>query len=267
MAILTVSRAYGSGSREIIRRIMTSLNYSLVDKKVILNHIEESGVKWHTWAKELDQISPSFWERYDRSFRGFGALMQSILLGYALRDNVVLKGRGANFLMEGIPYAYRIRLVAPKEKRVDYVTERDSLDSDTARFVLERADAEKAGFVYALYAKNVNKPKHYDAVFDTGEQTVEEITDVIEKTLIERDKLRTPEALKVLSMRAVSTKIKAKILMDPRLYIPVLDVDCTETDIVLRGIVRNSEQFKRIAAAARETADEWPLKVELRYRV
>ncbi len=267
MAILTVSREYGSGSKEIISEIMTSLHYSLVDKKVILDDIGESGVKWQTWARELDEISPSFWERYDRSFRGFGALLQSILYTYALKDNVILKGRGANFLLEGIPYAYRIRLVAPIEKRVEYITMRDSLDSETAQLVIERADAEKAGFVHALYGKNLKKAKHYDATFDTGEQTAEEITDVIKKSLKERDELKTPEAFKLLSMRAVSTKIKAKILMDPRLSVPVLDVDCTETDIVLRGIVRNSDQFKRIVAAARETAGEWPLKVELRYRV
>lgn len=267
MAILTVSREYGSGSKEIIREIMSSLHYSLVDKKVVLKDVAESGVKWETWAKELDHTSPSLWEKYDRSFRGFGALLQSILFGYALQDDVILKGRGANFLLEGIPHAYRVRLVAPLEKRIAYIAMRDSLDSETAQLVIERADAEKAGFVHALYGKNVKKAKHYDAVFDTGEQTAEEITDIIKKSLKERDELKTPEAVKLLSMRAVSAKIKAKLFMDPRLYVPVLDVDCTETDIVLRGIVRNSDQFKRIAAAAKETAGEWPLKVELRYRV
>lgn len=267
MAILTVARAYGSGSKEIIRAIMTSLDYSLVDKKVLLRDIGESGVKWQTWAKELDQISPSFWEKYDRSFRGFGALVKSILLDYALQDNVILKGRGANFLVEGIPYAYRVRLVAPLEKRVEYISLRDSLDSDTARFVIKRADAEKAGFVYALYGKDVNEPRYYDAIFDTDDQSVQEIIDIIEKSLTARDALKTPAAYRLLSMRAVSTKIKAKILMDPRLYVPVLDVDSTETEIVLRGIVRKSEQMKRIVDAAKEIAGEWPLKIELRYRV
>ncbi len=267
MAILTVSRAYGSGSKEIITEIMNSLNYSLVDKKVLMNDIGESGVKWQTWARELDEISPSFWERYDRSFRGFGALLQSILLNYALQDNVILKGRGANYLLEGIPYAYRIRLVASLEKRVEYITQRDSLDSETARFVIDRADAEKAGFVYALYGKDVKEAQGYDAVFDTSDQAVQAITEIIKKSLVERDALETPEAHKLLSLRAVSIKIKAKIIMDPRLYVPVLDVDCTERGIVLRGIVRNSEQFKRIVAAAQEVAGDWPLKVELRYRV
>ena len=63
------------------------------------------------WAQELDESCPTFWEKYDRSFKGFGALLQSIQLRYALQDNVVLRGRGANFLMAGIPHAYRIRVV------------------------------------------------------------------------------------------------------------------------------------------------------------
>src|SRR5271157_507228 len=105
MAILTVSRQFGSGSGEVVRGIQTELRYVHVNKEVLLNEIRSRGGQWGKWAQEFDETSPKLWEKYDRSFKGFQALMETVLLNYALRDNVILTGRGANFLLDSIPYA------------------------------------------------------------------------------------------------------------------------------------------------------------------
>jgi cytidylate kinase len=266
MAILTTSREFGSGNMEIVRAIMASLHYTFVDKEVLFKEIRAIGGKWEIWAKELDESCPRFWEKYDRSFKGYGALLQSIQLRYALQDNVVLRGRGANFLMEGIPYAYRIRVVGLLEDRIERITVRESIDQETARWLIEKSDRERAGFVHALYGKDMTDPQFYDAVFDKGRQSLDEIIETVKQTLLARDKLKTDSAQRLLSMRAVSAKIKARLIMDPLLYVPILDVECTETELVLRGIVRNSDQYTGIVEAARELAADLPLKVELRYR-
>jgi cytidylate kinase len=266
MAILTTSRQFGSGNREIVQAIMASMHYRYVDKDVILKEIRAKGGKWERWAQELDESSPAFWDKYDRSFKGFGALLQEILLRYALQDNVILRGRGANFLMEGIPHAYRIRVVCSLEDRIERVTHRESIDRKTARWLIEDGDRERAGFVHALYGKDVNDPRYYDTVFRRGDQSLDEIIEIVKQTLLARDRLKTDAAQRLLSMRAVSAKIKATLIMDPRLYVPILDVVNTETEIVLRGIVRNSDQYRRIVDAARELSEDFPLEVELRYR-
>ena len=208
MAILTTSREFGSGNMEIARAIMASLHYTFVDKEVLFKEISAIGGKWEIWAKELDESCPSFWEKYDRSFKGFGALLQSIQLKYALQDNVVLRGRGANFLMEGIPHAYRIRVVGLLEDRIERITVRESVDQETARWLIEKSDRERAGFVHALYGKDVSDPQFYDAVFDKGRQSLDEIIETVKQTLLARDKLKTDAAQRLLSMRAVRPRSK-----------------------------------------------------------
>ena len=267
MAILTAAAQFGCGSKEILQEVGTSLNYDLVNKRRLMNDIRACGVKWEKWAKELDESSPGLWERYDRSFRGFWALLQSILLDYALQDNVMLKGRGANFLLEGIPYAFRIRFVASQDSRIESISLRDSLPQAKVRSLIEKSDEDKAGAIFAVYGKDVNDAQSYDAVFDTGRQSVSEMADAIIQGLLSRNELNTPAARRILSMRAVAAKIKAKVVMDSRLYVPVFDVICTETELVLKGIVRNSDQYEGIVDAARELLGEFSLKVQLRYRV
>lgn len=267
MSILTVSRQLGSGSTEVLNEVRASLPYRLINKRALFNDIRASGEKWEAWARELDESAPTFWERHDRSFRGAGALLQSILLKYALQDNVILKGRGANFLLAGIPHALRVRFVASLEHRLEHITMRDALDDETARSLIEQTDRGRAGFVKALYGEDVDDPRNYDMVFDTGAHSAKDIGEIIVKALLERVELKTPAAQKLLSLRAAAANIRAKMITDPQLYVPVLDVECSQSELILKGIVRNPDQFRRIVEVSRQLAGEWPVKVELRYRI
>lgn len=267
MAILTVSRQYGSGTREIVRVISTSLRYTYIDREMLLDEIRGQGGAWEQWAQEFDETSPMLWEKYDRSFRGFQALLQSALLKHAVRDNVILTGRGANFLLEGIAHSYRIRVTAPLEDRIERVIARDTLDPETARWLVEKTDRERAGFVHAMYERDANDPTGYDTVFDSSLQSLDDIVDIVKRTLLERNKLKTADSQKLLFMRAAAAKLKAQIITNPQLYIPVLGVEATADELVLQGIVRNSGEFRRIVQAARQMEENVPLRIDLRYRM
>ena len=137
MAILTIARKYGSGGREIGRAISEQLNYIYVDRKTILDDMRTTGKQWEEKAKYFDENYPTLWERYDWSFRGFVALNQSYLLNSALKDNAVIMGRGGNILLKGIPYVLRVRVIAPIEKRIEKVIEKEGVNSENARWMIE----------------------------------------------------------------------------------------------------------------------------------
>ncbi len=266
MAILTMSRQFGSGIRKIRQRIAATLNYAYVDKESILNEIRTRGGKWEQWAREFDQTSPSIWEKHDWSFRGFAAILQSVLLSHALRDNVILAGRGSNFLLEGIPHAYRIRFIAPMEQRIERIAEWKSVDRKTAALIAKETDRDRAGFINAQYGKDLNDLRNYDAVYDTGKTSADEIVTQVTEALIARDKLNTPEAQELLRMRATAARIKSALITDPQLYVPTLDVESTGSGLALHGIVHNAKQYKLIEEAAQLLARKVPLTINLRYR-
>jgi len=266
MAILTTSRQLGSGSQEVRQAIVSWLGYRSIDKETLLDEIRPLGKNWERWAEELDRTCPSIWEKYDWSFKGFGALVQSILLNYALKDNVCLTGRGANFLLENIPNAFRIRIVAPLDQRIKRIEERESVNRETAQWIAEKADRDSTGFILALYGKNINDPKNYDAIFDSGVKSVEEIAVQVKETLLARDSLKTESSQNVLKMRYLAATIKAAVFTEPRLYLPTLDVEPTETELILRGIVHNPTQHRLVEETARKISGEVPIRCELRQR-
>jgi len=267
MAILTISRQIGSGGRQIGYTVADLLRYELLTKENIFSEIRKTDKQWERWATDLDEHCPTIWEKYDWSFRGFGALMQSLILQYSLKDKVIIIGRGGNFLLKDIPYALRIRVVAPMDKRIERLMKRESVDKETARWIAEKTDRERSCFLQALYGKDWNDPEEYDMVFDAGSKTMEEIVATVRESLLARDNQNTGHARKVLEMRALAAKIKAAILTDPKFFVPTLDVFFDGAEIALQGVIHGPQEHKKIEAAAREIAGDVPVRCSLHYRL
>lgn len=266
MAILTISRQHGSGGGEIGRHIAKEIDYEYVDRGKFLDAMRARGQEWEKWQNEFDEHRPSIWERYDWSYHGFTALQQSVIFNYALKDKVVIMGRGANFLLKDIPYALKIRLEAPLEKRIERFQERENTDKGTAEWMLGKLDKEAEGFIRSVYSANLNLHTHYDIIFNTAVQSPETIVASVKAALLEKDKLKTEEAMKLLAMKALAKNIKAAILTDPRFFVTTLDVVPAADMITLQGVVHSPKEHKEIEGLARELAGSIPVKCKLHYR-
>jgi|PlaIllAssembly_1097288.scaffolds.fasta_scaffold142788_1 cytidylate kinase len=271
MAILTVSRQYKSGGKTLGQAVAKEMSYAYVDRKTILDDMRQAGERWEEQAKEYDENYPTVWQRYKWAFRGFVALNQYHFLEHALTDNVVIMGRGGNFLLKGIPYALRVRTTAPTEKRIERVMEEVGANREHAKWLIEKADSEMAGAVYLIYGRRWDDPAEYDMVFDTSLHPMEGILGRVKSALLERDARRTEKAKVALQLRMLAAKVKAGIATDPNLLISVLDVTpkeegLPEYGIIVKGVVHNQDDIHRIKEAAKNIAGDLPLEFELQYR-
>jgi cytidylate kinase len=271
MAILTISRRYGSGGRDIGHAVADLLHFEYVDRKRILEDIGKAGQAWGDFAKQYDEKQPSVYERYKWSFRGFVALNQAQILDYALQDNMVIMGRGGNFLLRGIPFAFRVHLKASMDDRIDRLIKREGIDSGNARWLIEKVDKEMAGAVYLIYGSAWDDPKQYDRVFDTSTQNAGEIVTAIKEELLKRTSAGTEKARQVLQLRALAAKVRARIAIEPTFPISALDVRPKEEGliqygIIVRGVVYNKSAMGPIQEAAKKICGEVPVEFELQYR-
>jgi len=264
MAILTISREFGSGGREIGRAVAEFLHYDYVDKQNILSDLKSAGPDWEKWGKDLDEHCPTLWEKYDWSFRGFSALLQSCILDHALREKIVIMGRGGNFLLKDIPSALRVRIIAPIDKRVERIMARESVDRETARWLAEKTDNERACFIRSIYGRDWDDPNEYDIICDTGKRDEEEIIKLITENLQEKDQHAT--GLKTLQLRSEAAKLKAALLTNPKLYIPTLNVYYEGDALVLRGVVHNAKEHKAVEEEAKRLAKGFSVRCYLHYR-
>jgi len=267
MAILTVSRQFGSGGLEVGRRVAGELGYTFIDRGRIINELREAGEKWEEWGKDLFEHCPTIWERYDWSFRGFGALLQSAVLNYAANDRAVILGMGANFLLKGIPHALTVYAVGPLDVRVENVMRRDDVDRKTAQWLIEKKDSGRSCWIRSLYSRHWENLEEYDLILDMGIQTIDEAAERLKAILVEKDRFNDEETRQLVRMRAAAARIKAGLCVDPSIQAATLDVEYNGEHMVLRGIVHSKKERQHIEEAALKLAADLPLKNELHYRL
>ncbi len=266
MAVLTISREYQNGGDEIGTAVARELGYDFVDKNRLHADLEVTGEKWGQMVEELDGVRPRLWEKYDREYRTYIALIESSIYEYALKDRVVILGRGSVFLLHDIPQVLKVRLFAPLEVRIDRVIRKDGVDRQTAEWMVKKIDKERAGYIQANYRKHWEDQENYDLLINTGMQTYEQVTQELVEVLKEWDKHATPEGWQRLRNRALAAKVKAQILTQLEVFIPTLEIFHDGQAIVLKGMVHSPKAYRLVVEMAHKMADPHPIRNEFHYR-
>ncbi len=267
MAILTISREYGSGGREIGRRVAERLGYQYVDKDRLFQDLEKAGERWGRVARELDEVCPTVWERYDWQYRGYVAQVESLILDYAAGDRVVIIGRGSPFLLQGVPFCLRVRLVAPLEVRLERIMIRESLSRGAAERLIAQVDGDRACFIKANYGINWEGEEFYDMALNTSSLDYDRVVDILAQALAEKDRLATPEARARLAGMALAYRLKARVATDPRILVPTLEVNFAEGTVGVTGIIHTPKELHLVQEIAREVCGDRPVRLDLHHRL
>jgi cytidylate kinase len=163
--IITIGRQFGSGGREVGRKVASSLGIPFYDKELLAIAAKESG------------LSAQFLEDYDE--KPTNSLLYSIVVGQshmlmhgngrisveqmaskAQRDAVmsvaskgscVIVGRCADYILREEPGLVRVFLSASKEDRIRRICERDGMTEDKARDKMRRMDKARRSY-YSFHA-------------------------------------------------------------------------------------------------------------------
>src|SRR3972149_6326367 len=117
MAIIVVSHQMGAGGPEVGRALAQRLGYHYVDQELLLDAVRRYGLAEEKLS-HLDESKPTLFERFDTETRHHITVLQATLLELAELDNAVLLRGGGQWLLRGVPHAFRARLVASFEHRV-----------------------------------------------------------------------------------------------------------------------------------------------------
>jgi cytidylate kinase len=266
MAILTISREYGSGGREIGRRVADRLSYQFVDKDRLFQDLEQAGPRWVRVAKEVDEVCPTLWERHDWQYRGYVSQMEDLILEYAVGDNVVIIGRGGSSLLQGVPFCLRVRLIAPLEARLQAIMAREGLTREAATRLIAQIDSERACYIKANYGSDWDAEDVYDLTLNTASLTHDRVVDILVENLTAKDRLATPEAKTRLALVALGYHLKARIATDRRVLVPTLQVFPEEDTLVVSGIIHTPKELHLVQEIAREVCGDRPVRFDLHRR-
>lgn len=172
---ISISKQWGSGSRELARKLADELHWQWFDKQ-ILTAIADHTNSCEQVLYRLDEQAIGSINDYlaqmvvseDHGQATYLHQMVRVVMGLAKQGNAIIVGRGANFFLDP-RYGLRVRLVAPLEKRVARLAAAEGRSPNSARSEIEQNDAQQAAFIRQVFEREIDDPLGFDLVVNTGD--------------------------------------------------------------------------------------------------
>ncbi|MEK7770536.1 MAG: cytidylate kinase-like family protein, partial [candidate division NC10 bacterium] len=220
MAIICLSHEMGAGGPEIGQLLGQRLGYRYIDQELISDAAHRYGLLEEKLT-HLDESKPSLFERFDAETRRYITVIQTALYELAEGDNVVLMGRGGQWLLRGIPNVLRIRIMAPFDLRVKRLGKKlsgqmgEQTNPRTITDMVRRDDTEKAGRMRYLYEVDLRDPALYDVVVNTEKLSVEGAVDLVAGLARRPELATTPPAAQLVADRSLGSRVQVALATHP----------------------------------------------------
>ncbi len=205
--VVTISRQFGSGGAAIARMVAEASGLNFIDSEIInevatrLNEDvqqattrDERTTGMATHILTALQASNPFMANYSTLLGQASALVQSkelahfqltqrVILEQATQGNVVIVGRGSQFLLHSAPRTLHIYIFAPLPHRIESIMKRFSVNRSRAQQWIEQKDYEYASYLRRYYGNDGQQPGLYHLLINTGLFPLELAANLIQQSL------------------------------------------------------------------------------------
>ena len=220
MAIIVVSHEMGAGGTEIGQLLAQRLGYRYVDQELISAAAQRYGLLEEKLS-HLDESKPSLFERFAAETRMYITVIQTALYELAEQDNVILMGRGGQWLLRGVPHVIRLRIIAPFDTRVKRLAKKlagqmgEQTNQKRVVDMIRRDDAEKLGRMRYLYEVDIRDPSYYDITISTDKLPPEAAVEVIASAVLRPELATTPAGAQLVADRALASRVQVALATHP----------------------------------------------------
>lgn len=186
MAVITISRQFGCGGKDLGRKVADALGYVFADSEIISRIAEAANVS-ETWVKHVEKeaggkflwiisqmVSKGLVEKILKDERGY--IDESIYLDYlvvliaqfAEEGDVVIMGRGSQYILQDHPDAIHILLVNSVENRIKNIMERHDLTHKKAEQMVQSEDKRRAALYKKIGKTDYEEAGLYDLAVNLG---------------------------------------------------------------------------------------------------
>lgn len=197
--IITISRQFGSGGREIGRRLAQALGYAYYDRQLVVELAERTDLA-EDYLQRIDQMDPvpimpmTFASTFTQSFDPVADMSQEIyhkqselIRDLAERSDCVIVGRAADYILKD-KHPLRLFIVADDDFRMDRCRLKGQVPDDMTdkRLCKEiRAIDKRRGRYYEFYTGQTwGEATNYDVVINTSQIGVDRTIEMIKHLVL-----------------------------------------------------------------------------------
>ena len=201
MAVITISRQFGAGGRTLGKLISEKLGYTFADTEIIQRIAELANVSQNfaesvekeagtRLSKVINSMVSMKW--VDRILAGeHGYIDEQIYLDYlvliiaqiAEEGNVVIIGRGSQYILDDHPDAFHILLIDELKNRIQFMMNNYNLPLNKASKIVNNEDIRRINLYKKLRKTNYDDPSLYDIVLNMSRCTISKAVRLTEELI------------------------------------------------------------------------------------
>jgi len=195
MSVITISRQLGAGGDTIAAQVAKALGYELIDKKIITEVAKKAGVTIEK-ALNLDErykprtiewlmsiINPKIGkilvEERQLDADSYVEYLKSVIIGVSEKGNVVIVGRGSQYILNEYENVFQVRIIADEKYRIDRVKNYYNISEPEALGIIKKSDNARKSFVSNYLNADLENTKWYHMILNSSRLGIDESVNII----------------------------------------------------------------------------------------
>lgn len=185
MNVVTISREFGSGGREVGKRLADALGYEYYDSEIIAMIAEKANLS-EEYVSNVVERAPSYAIHFGSTFSALSNFdtVTTVLLAqrqvfeeFMHKSNCVIVGRGASCLL-GQDNVCSIFVYASEESKLKRCVDRSTDPKETAKSILKKMkkiDSNRRHYHESIFGVEWGRRGNYDLMINTSDIEIKSI--------------------------------------------------------------------------------------------
>jgi cytidylate kinase len=197
MAVITISRQFGAGGKTLALKVAENLHYAVAHEQIIekmaeMAEITPEGVRIfeaetdYGSSEDVARLAPKTFvsrifdpQRKYMDAQQYARLLNDIVPQIAEKGNMVILGRGAQFILKDRKDTYHVLLVADETDRIRFMRDTYQLSHEQARQAVAKQGKRRMKLMKLFHSEGYDLPEHYDLVLNMSKIDMDHAVELI----------------------------------------------------------------------------------------
>jgi cytidylate kinase len=235
MPIITISRGSCSGGAKLAEGLKKRLGWKILSQEDVSAAAAQA---YRMTEQELFRglyFPANFFERFTHRKTRYLLATQATVTGLLVDGNGIYHGLAGQFLFADLCNAFKVRIVAPMDYRIETAMQRFGLTKDEARQHIRDADEYRSRWGRQIFNSDITDADLYDLVVNLEHVSIDRATTMIAEIMEGKDYAPTAECLQEYHDFALDRRVKAELFFNSPFTPDIAQVSVRNGEVILSG--------------------------------
>jgi len=247
MNIVTISRGTLSGTQLLSDYLAKELGLPVFHREKVFEEAEKYAIR-ETGFCDISFVdrAPSIWERQFYRRKHYLLSFQVALLDLALNESCIYEGHLGQYLLTGVPFLLRLRVVQSEETRIRTMMLEHKINYEQAEIDVRLIDERRRQWSEYLYGVNYEDQHFYDLIINLDVMSIQTAAEIIKAALKRPEFTSSDESMQILNNLHLASKAKLFLYLSPvtRGIEVDVDADSFSGEVIIKGISHTMDTDK-----------------------